>query len=435
MFKNTFLSLPLAGMVALSPVASAHAQEPHGAQAHSDAEAIYHNGPLITPEDALRKALEASPRLKSVIAGLEAAKGAEEQAGYWPNPEIGVDVENIAGSGAYRGMDAAEYTYGLNQKVEIGGKRSARKGAATAAREAAATELLLGRMNLERDVRIAYAGVLAEAEALQLAIGQEELARGVLAGVSERVNAAAEPEIQRSKAEVAYATGIIARQQSERRLRVAKEKLSRLWGSPTLDGALDHAYFFDLQAPEAFQSYREKLDQLPDLRRLAYVAAEKESLLELEKAQVIPDPSFSLGVRDFRDSGDQAFVFAASLPLPVFNRNSGNIARARAEVSQAESDAQQAELLLEQQLRENWEQWNMSYSEAQRLQTDVLPAAEKAFRLARSGYEKGKFPYLEVLDAQRTLFMARAQYHDSLTRYHSARADVERLTNVTGDHQ
>ena len=409
------------------------AAEPHGSDAHQYEESIYNNGPVVTLSDAIQKAIDASPRLKSAAAGLEAAKGAEDQAGYWPNPELGFEAENVAGGGQFSGTDSAEYTYGLSQRVEIGGKRSARKNAAQAVREAANSDVLAERLNLERDIHIAYSEVLAEAEALKLAIDQEQLAKGVLATVSKRVDAAAEPEIQRSKAEVAYATSVIAREQEERQLKIAKEKLARLWGASTLDVSLDHAHFFELQAPTAIHSYREKLDRIPDMQRLAYLKAEKESLLELEKAQAIPDPNFSLGVRDFRDSGDQAFIFGVSLPIPVLNQNSGNVAKARAEVTQVESDARQAELMLEQQLTENWQQWNTAFSEAERMQTTLLPAAEKAFKLARSGYEKGKFPYLEVLDAQRTLFNARAQYHDSLKRYHSARANVERLTNATGD--
>ena len=409
------------------------AAEPHGSDAHQYEESIYNNGPVVTLDDAIQKAIDASPRLKSVTAGFEAAKGAEDQAGYWPNPELGFEAENVAGGGQFSGTDSAEYTYGLSQTVEIGGKRSARKNAAQAVREAANSDVLAERLNLERDIHIAYSEVLAEAEAVKLAIDQEKLAKGVLATVSKRVDAAAEPEIQRSKAEVAYATSVIAREQEERQLKIAKEKLARLWGASKLDVSLDHAHFFDLQAPTAIHSYREKLDRIPDMQRLAYMKAEKESLLELEKAQAIPDPNFSLGVRDFRDSGDQAFIFGVSLPIPVLNQNSGNVAKARAEVTQIESDARQAELMLEQQLTENWQQWNTAFSEAERMQTTLLPAAEKAFKLARSGYEKGKFPYLEVLDAQRTLFNARAQYHDSLKRYHSARANVERLTNVTGD--
>jgi cobalt-zinc-cadmium efflux system outer membrane protein len=421
----------LLGSTALVP--PAWAAEPHGSDAHKYEESIYNSGPVVTLEGAVKKALDSSPRLKSVAAGVDAAKGAEDQAGAWPNPEFGFEAENVAGGGQFSGTNSAEYTYGLTQRLEIGGKRSARKSVAQAVRESAQTRILAERLNLERDIHIAYSNVLAEAEALKLAIDQEKLAMGVLATVSKRVDAAAEPEIQRSKAKVAYTTSVIARQQEERQLKVSKEKLARLWGASKLDVSLDHAHFFELRAPNAFHTYREKLNGIPDMQRLSYVKAEKESLLDLERAQAIPDPNFSLGVRDFRDSGDQALLFGVSFPIPVFNQNSGNISKARAEVTQAESDGRQAELMLEQELTENWQEWNSAFSEAEQMQTTLLPAAEKAFRLARSGYEKGKFPYLEVLDAQRTLFNARAQYHNSLKRYHSARANVERLTAITGD--
>jgi len=408
---------------------AAWAAEPHSSDAHKYSESIYNNGPTLTLSEAIQKALDASPRLKSASAGLDAAKGAEDQAGYWPNPEIGFEAENVAGSGPYSGTNSAEYTLGINQKVEIGGKRTARRNAAIALREGANINVLAERLNLERDVHIAYEGVLAEAEAVKLAIEQEELAKDVLASVSKRVNAAAEPEIQRSKADVAYATATIAREQEQRQLKVAKEKLARLWGESSFNVSLDHSHFFELEAPAPMPSYLAKLKNIPDMQRLAFLKTEKESLLELERAAAIPDPNFSLGVRDFRDSGDQALVFGVSLPIPVLNQNQGNVARARAELSQTESDARQAELDLEQQLIENWQGWNSAYSEAQRLNEKLLPSAEKAFRLARSGYSKGKFPYLEVLDAQRTLFDARSQYHGALKRYHTARANVERLTS------
>ncbi len=419
----------MGGLVCSTMLSSAAwAAEPHSPDAHQYEASIYNNGPVVTLEDAIQKAINASPRLQSVQAGFDAAKGAEDQAGYWQNPSIGFEAENVAGSGAFSGTDSAEYTLGINQTVEIGGKRGARQNAAKAFRESANVNVLAERLNLERDVHIAYEEVLAEGEAVKLAYEMEKLAKSVLGSVSKRVNAAAEPEIQRSKAEVAYSTAIIAREQEERQLEVAKQKLVRLWGESDFNISLDHGHFFELESPTPLEGYREKLTSIPDMQRLAFAKTEKESLLKLEQAASIPDPTFSLGVRDFQDSGDQAFVFGVSLPIPVLNRNQGNIAKARAELSQAESDARLMELSLEQQLIENWQEWNTAYSEANRLQEKLLPAADKAFRLARSGYNKGKFPYLEVLDAQRTLFDARSQYHGALKRYHTARANVERLT-------
>lgn len=417
----------LAGAVCISQAAPALAEEPHSAEEH----AIYKDAPVIKLEEAIAKAIENSPRLRSSQAGFEAAKGAERQAGYWPNPELEFEAENISGDGQYSGTDSAEYTYGLSQKVEIGGKRSSRKSAAKAVRKAANVALDAERLNLMRDVHIAYANVLAESEALELATQQEKLAREVLDTVSKRVKAAREPEIQKSKAEVAFETSVISREQEERQLKVSEKKLAGLLGESSLNASLDHSHFFELEAPAPIEEYQEKLSDAPETLLASHLAQEKESMLSLEKANAIPDPSFNAGVRDFRENDSQAFVFGVSFPLPVLNLNQGNIAKAKAELSQVRSNGRQAQLMLEQNLIENWQYWQTSYLEATSLRKRILPAAENAFNLAWEGYEKGKFPYLEVLDAQRTLFKAREQYHESLKSYHASRANVERLAAIT----
>ena len=409
------------------------AEEPHSPEAHKHAECVYNAGSVLTLPDAIQNALDYSPRLKSAAAGVEAAKGVENQAGHLPNPEIGFEAGNVAGSGEFGGTDSAEFTYSLTQTVEIGGKRSARRKAAEAARGAAGTALMVEQLGIKRDVRIAYYDALAKDEAVKLAVEQEQLAKDVLQTVSEQVQAAAEPEIQLSKAEVAYAASVIERERKEHELKVAKERLAKLLGTSALNSSLDHAHFFELRFPGSIENYRANLARIPDIQRFSHIEMEKESLLDLERARAIPDPKFSLGVRDFRGSGDQAFVFSVSLPIPVFNQNRGNVARAHAEVRQAVNDARQAKLTLERQLTESWEQWSTYYSEAQRLKTKLLPSAERAFKLARIGFAKGRFSYHEVLDAQRTLFDAKSQYYDSLRRYHTARANVERLGTVVGE--
>jgi cobalt-zinc-cadmium efflux system outer membrane protein len=56
-----------------------------------------------------------------------------------------------------------------------------------------------------------------------------------------------------------------------------------------------------------------------------------------------------------------------------------------------------------------------------------MPGAETAFEAAQIGYRQGKFDYLEVLDAQRTLFSSRTRYIQALAEYNRAVAEVERL--------
>lgn len=399
-------------------------------KAHDHVESTYSTGPLLTLPDAIKRALDASPRIKSAAAAVESAKGAEEQSASWPNPEIEFEAENLAGSGEFQGRRSAEYSYGLTQTVEVGGKRSARKDVARAAYKGAVEELTVERLDLERDVYIAYSNVLAGTEVVRLAKAQELLAQELLATVSEQMQAAEDAEIHQVKAEIAYSLSSISRQRAEADLEIELETLAKVLGASSLENSLDHSLFFNIKAPDTIENYRRNLASVPDMQKLSYVKMEKESLLDLERAQVVPDIDFGIGVKQIKESDDHAFFFSVSIPLPVFDRNGGNIAMARGEVRQAENNIRQAELMLEQELTENWQQLNVSYLEAESLRTKTLPSAERALELAYKSYTEGKLGYLEVLDAQRTLLDTRAQYHESLKLYHSAHANVKRLTAV-----
>ncbi len=407
--------------------------EPHSHADHDYEGSVYNQGDILTLPDAIKRAIDESPYLKSLRGQIEAAEGAELQSSYQPNPELSFDAENIIGTGEFSGADAAEFTLEVSQTLEKKDKRLARQDVAKAIKEQINNVYIAARLTIERDVHIAYANVLSEAESVKLAIEQEKLANNVLKTVTKRVKAAADSEIQKSKADVAHAMSVIAREQHKQQLVIAKVTLARFWGASELNFSLDHSHFYALQPPETLIHYQQLLMRAPDIQRLQYLKSEKQSSLKLEQALAKPDPNISFGLRDFRESGDQALMIGVSIPIALHNQNRGNIVKAQAELHQADNESQQTIRLLEQQLSENWQAWSMAYAEASRLKQSLLPAAEKSFALARSGYERGKFPYLEVLDAQRTLFDARSQYHDALRRYHAARAHVERLTSYKGE--
>ncbi len=380
---------------------------------------------------AYQQAMQHSPTLKEEKARLEAMSGQTQQASVWLNPEFEFDIENFGGNGQFNGTDAAEHTYALSQKLEIGGKRSARSNAALKRLEAAQANYTVAELKLKQDVTIAYMGAVAAAQNFRLAQEQEDLAQTVLNTVKKRVKAAREPKIQQRKAEVAYATVTLKRQQAEREAKLALTKLAALWNEHVLNSTLQTDSFFRLVTPKAYQFYETQLTETPQLQRYQYLVQAQKADANLEKAQNIPDPTFRLGIKDFNESGDQALVAGLSFPLPVFNRNGGNMRKALSQVTVAEQQEHQARLALTQQLSEDWQSWQQSDQEAKRLQDSIIPLAQEAFKLAREGYNKGRFPYLEVLDAQRTLFDSRAQYHDALLRMHIARANVMAITPDT----
>ncbi len=382
----------------------------------------------ITLSQAFKLAEQNAPELLSAKAKLQIIKGEAEEVSAFQNPEFDFEIENFGGTGALSGTSGAEYTFAISQGIEIGGKRGAKKRSAHANLKAAQEEYQASRLALEERVTVAYMQAVSSERELALSKEQESLAEAVLKDVTKRVKAARVPEIQKKKAEVAFATAQLKRQEAEREASIKRGELSRYWQSKFLEGSLDKDEFYDVPSPEAFPLYEGQLENSPWLSGYRHLEKASTEMLRFEKAQNIPDPTFKLGMKDIRETGDQAFVAGISFSVPIFNRNKGRIRQAKGEVERTKQNLAETRLNLNQDLWQNWQFWQQGVQEVKRLKMRIIPSAEDAFKLARKGYEKGRFPYLEVLDAQRTLFDARAQYHTSLLRTHIARARVLALT-------
>ena len=377
--------------------------------------------------DAIDRALAVSPGLKAATAGIDAARGSERQAGLLPNPELSFEAENVKGSGPYRGFDSAEYTYGVSQEIPLGGQRAARRGVARAEREVAELGANAAQLDLVQAVTGAYFEAVAAKQSLALAKDLETTAKRVRDTVRERVHAAREPEIQLTKAEVALAAASAALDRVEHTSEAARQALARFWGDAVFAETLSTTELYTLPAPQALEIYQDRLAQSPDITKLARLRDARIADHRLARAEIVPSPKVSVGVRQFRDTGDDALVAGISIPFPVLNWNQGEIARSRAEVVKADSERQQFELDQGRALSTSWSQWQSALAEAKSLKERIRPQAEKAFRLSVDGYHAGRFSYLEVLDAQRTLFETRAEEIDAFKRLHVSRAEVERL--------
>lgn len=104
----------------------------------------------LTLAEALDRAEAQSPLVDEARARVEAARGRARQAGVSPNPELSLEIENIAGSGDFRGARGAEATLAIGQRIELGGKRGARRDVAAADLNAANLRLTLARAEVAR---------------------------------------------------------------------------------------------------------------------------------------------------------------------------------------------------------------------------------------------------------------------------------------------
>jgi cobalt-zinc-cadmium efflux system outer membrane protein len=202
----------------------------------------------------------------------------------------------------------------------------------------------------------------------------------------------------RAQAQLAEAKAEQARTFGE--LLVARQLLATLIGSA--DGELT-ATIASEDAPPTLPPDTETLDvQLAVAERGAALAR-----VRLARADAVPDITGSAGVRRFGEGRETAFVAGISIPLPVRDRNRGNIDAAQSDSLAAESGLALARLDANRARYEARMLLGAAEMRYEALAGPGIAQAEEALRLARLGYNAGKFSLLELLDAQSTLIQAK----------------------------
>lgn len=388
------------------------------------------SGSAVSLHDAIKTALEKSPYYAAAIDRTEAMRAVTSGAGALSNPEVSFEMENFSGSGPYSGTKSAELTYGVSQLIELPGKRSGRVGAAMGEEKKSVFEREAARLDLIRDVVTAYAAVVAAEEELAVLREEKTMATNVYDSVAAKVDAGKEPPIQKNKAAIELSASNIALERAERSVLTAKKKLSNLMAVPAENLVVSAATLPAMKMPMGLSVYADMIANSPDNLALDATIETAQSNLSFEKSSMVPDPTFNVGVRDYREDGEKAFLAGVSIPFPVFDMNRAGVRRAGHEYNAAMLDKAQALISYETDLAEKYEIFANAYQENKALNEIVLPGAREAFDVARIGYNAGKFGYLEVLDAQRTLFDARKQAIQSMLDYYRAMALIDRMTAV-----
>ena len=382
---------------------------------------------VLTLSQAQALVLLQHPRLAVFGWEVRAGEARTLQASLPPNPEVGIEVEGFAGSGALQGFRGTEITIHLSQLIELAGKRQKRTRVAALERDLVAWDYEATRIDVLTQVTQAFVEVLSAQERLRLNLELVGLAEHVRRTAAERVRAGKVSPVEETRAQVALSTSRIAAERTQRELDAARERLVVLWGGSmaafdSAEGTLEPSAAIPSAARLA-----ERIAQNPDMARWATEMAQRQAALDLAGAQRVPDPTLRGGVRHARETGDNALVMEFSIPLPVFNRNQGGWLEARYRLAKAGEERRVAEVQVRTALAEAYGALASAFGEATRLRDEVLPGAQQAFDAASEGYRQGKFGFLDVLDAQRTLFESRGRYLEVLAAYHKAVAEVERL--------
>ncbi|MEQ8327801.1 MAG: TolC family protein [Parvibaculum sp.] len=383
----------------------------------------------VTLNEAIEKALSQNTNVRIADETIEERAAKTRQASLLPNPEVGVEVENVLGSGPYAGADEADVTVGLSQLIETGGKRRNRIEASRLAETVATAEREAVRRRLRERVAHAFNRLLAAQRDMELANAAAARIRDLVPALRERFERGASSEADLNRGLLTLDLAEIEAQAMQREQRFAEQALLALWSEAVYrpvraKGALDIP---DAALP-AFSELLSRLDDHPTVRGARQVVGQRRAAFDLEKSNASPDVTLGAGARRFTGTDESAFLFSVSIPLTVFDRNQGNIDAAASQVVQADLDAQQVRVELVRELQEVYATYSSRCSVAARLSRSVIPASEKTAAEIEEGYLRGRFGVLDLLGAQETMIDARLQATEAILACRNAYASLDSLT-------
>ncbi|NMZ24427.1 TolC family protein [Pseudomonas proteolytica] len=374
----------------------------------------------LTLESALQNAFAGNPDLAAAQWEIDIAQGGRQQAGLIPNPVASWDAEDTRRS-------TRTTTVKLSQTLELGGKRGARIEVASRAQDAAAQELEQRRNLLRAEVIDGFYGALWAQERLELAQRSMALAERGLVIANGRVTAGKASPVEATRAQVEVSQIRLERSRAEIGVSDAYRRLAAITGSATIGFERVEAGAVNTPALPSATQLLARLESTAELRLAQLQIQQRDAGLGQEKAQRIPDLDVSIGSQYDASVRERVNLVGVSMPIPLFNRNQGNVLAASRRADQARDLRNATELRLRTETRQALDLWATANSEVRAFNQVILPAAQSAVDSATRGFEMGKFNFLDVLDAQRTLIAARTQYLAALAQATDAWVRIERI--------
>ena len=373
---------------------------------------------------AIELALEGNPEVAAAKRQWEATEGQVLQGRSRPNPELAYSLEDTRSK-------TRTQSWQLNLPVELGGKRAARTKAAEKTREQAQAQLAELQATVRANVAAAYFDVLTAQERLVLARDSAALAKSSTDTVSKRVAAGKVSPVEESKARVAEAGVRVELAQAASDQRNALSRLFALLGRIDAPYTVLEGKAENLPSVPSLADLQPLISSAPGVVLARIEVDRRKALTDLEQSKRVPDVTVSVGMQRSNETQRNVLLFGVSVPLPVFDRNQGNLLEALKLEDKARDELQAATVRLHSEVAQARERLSTIIAEVQSLKQDVLPGAKSAYDAATIGFENGKFNFLEVLDAQRTYFTAKSQYLKALGEAHRAAADIDRLLGAS----
>ena len=381
----------------------------------------------LTVDQAVAEALEKNIGLLAERYNVSVAEARLITARLRPNPVVSLGGDHLDLLGTdYNEVNRAgpqEFNFRTDFLLERGGKRRSRIEVAESARSLAQLQLLNTIRGLVVDVQSAFVDVQLARDSLSLAQENLKALNEIVEVNSARVRAGDLADVELVRTRIAALQFQNAVRQAELRLYTARGRLELLLGRTSLSETLEVAGPLRREPETLSLDELGKLafDNRPDLLALRRDQARSVAEFRLQLAQGKVDYTFGTEYR--RQQGlagtGNSLGFFFSAPLPLFNRNQGEIERARREQQQIEVRARSLEATIRNEVKMAYKQYSTAGTLLETIEKDMLAQARDVRQITEYSYKRGEATLIEFLDAQRT-------FNETMQGYNEARAEYAR---------
>jgi cobalt-zinc-cadmium efflux system outer membrane protein len=386
------------------------------------------NAGTFSIDDLERLALANNPTIAQADAAIGMATGQLQQVGLYPNPQLGYLRSDGSPAGKFRSDGVF-----VGQEIVTAGKLW--KSQAVEAQE-------VERLRWEResqqgrvlnDVRIRYFEVLGAQRATEISERLLRLAEEQV-DLSQRLfDAKHASKADLLQARIQLKTLRIGLAEAEARRRAAWKQLANVVGCPELAlGVVPGELDGDLPQLDWDTTWQKLLAASPQVQAARVRIEHSRNEYQREKAQ--PWPNLTVQVVADRDQVQQATQVSTllSVPVPLFNRNQGNIAHAVADIHEADAEVRRTELALRDLLAEAFRRYETARAQAEELRQEILPDAEESLDLTTTGYKAGEIAFPQVLSARQTYFQSSLALVEALVELRKTRVEIDGLMLTGG---
>ena len=371
-------------------------------------------GKLLTLEQLQKIAADANPTLRQAEAEIRAAKARQQQSALYPNPSLGYTGDEIRGGSEGGGKQG----FFVQQTLVTGGKLRLNREAFGKDVELATIEAEEQRIRVQTAVKMAFLRVLAAQELLDARRDLAKIAQDALETQRRLANTGQADETEVLDAEVEAQRMRMAARMQENTLREEWRSLTAVIGQPdmplaTVGGDLERGWP-ELNEDSAMDAIAKGS---PAIRIAAAAESRAQASLARAKRDAIPDLLLRGGM-EYNHEPLASVPFAkgwegiaeASVQIPIFNRNQGNVTAAQSDSQRAAEERKRIALTLRERAATIVDQYANARLMAVEYRDELLPRAKKAYGLMVEKYGRMLASYPRVIDTQRKLYDLQLEY-------------------------